>query len=87
MGVNTIGRRSKTSDCAIQLDTADEFISRRHARIELRRNADGAYEYLLTDADSRNGTFLNEQRLYKDETVFLALGDRIRLGHTTFILS
>jgi len=80
-GVNTIGRKA---DCTIQLDTTDEYISRHHARVELRARTDGAYEYLLTDWESRNGTFLNEERLEKEETVFISLGDRIRFGHTTF---
>ena len=83
-GMNTIGRKGSSSTCSIQLDSKDEFISRNHARIEFKVCADRTYEYFLSDFESKNGTFLNEKRIEKGETVVLSLKDKIRLGYTVF---
>jgi len=83
-GINTIGRKSSSSICSIQLDSKDEFMSRNHACIEFKVRADGTYEYYLSDSGSTNGTFLNEKLIEKGEVVVLSLKDKIRLGHTAF---
>lgn len=57
-------------DNALQVD--DTFMSRHHA--EFRRQ-DG--EYWVHDLDSRNGTFLNDQRIHDAQ---LKPGDRVRVG-------
>ncbi len=54
----------------------DDLVSRTHARI-VRDPADPD-GYLLTDLESRNGTFLNRQRIYGASR--LQHGDRIQLG-------
>jgi diguanylate cyclase (GGDEF)-like protein len=60
-------------ECGIRVD--DPGISRSHARIV--RQAPGSY--LVEDLDSRNGTFVNAQRISRQT---LAEGDRIGLGST-----
>jgi pSer/pThr/pTyr-binding forkhead associated (FHA) protein len=80
-GVNTLGRGSQSS---IQIDTADEFISRVHARIELVVKAGDTFEHLLSDAGSRNGTYHNGERIGKNETVVLCLNDLVRIGQATY---
>lgn len=55
----------------------DPNVSRVHARVELR---DGSY--VVTDLESTNGTWVNEQRV---ETARLRENDVIRLGSTRFI--
>ena len=67
----TLGRAAD-SDLVI----ADPLVSGRHA--EVRRIGDA---HVLADAGSRNGTFLNDQRVM--EPTPLADGDVIRLGDTT----
>jgi pSer/pThr/pTyr-binding forkhead associated (FHA) protein len=66
----TIGRSDKAD---IMLD--DEKASRLHCGIRWLDN-----EFLLKDLTSKNGTFLNNERI---ESAALAIGDRIRIGNTT----
>ncbi|HKX28023.1 MAG TPA: MFS transporter [Blastocatellia bacterium] len=54
----------------------DTTISRRHAGIEFRDN-----KYLIKDFGSRNGVYLNRQRLGEQEYA-LRNGDRIEIGRT-----
>ena len=58
----------------------DPFISRRHARIE--RKQDGIY--ILKDISSRNGTFLNGNKVFQ---ALLKNNDRIRIGRTEMTFS
>jgi len=72
-GVVRIGRES---DCELVL--ADDLeISRRHA--EVRPGPEGRFE--LRDPRSRNGTFLNGERVAAPVQIFP--GDEIRVGETT----
>lgn len=54
-------------------------VSRAHARL-LRRN--GVFE--LTDLNSTNGTFLNEQPVHG--SVRVSSGNQVRLGDVRFVL-
>ncbi len=64
----------RASENPIQI--CDDFVSARHARIELKENS-----FWLKDLRSRNGTFLNGSRI---QEALLKDGDRIRIGHSTF---
>ena len=55
----------------------DRWMSSRHARIEPSFG-----RWVLTDADSKNGTFVNGQ---PTKRTVLADGDLIELGHTLFV--
>ncbi len=70
----TIGRAPDN-----QLVLQDQQASSRHA--EIRPDAQG---YLLVDTNSRNGTFVNEQRLISQTPRLLISGDVIRIGETRF---
>nr|WP_255549395.1 FHA domain-containing protein [Corynebacterium sp. TAE3-ERU12] len=70
----TIGR---ADDSAFVLD--DDYASARHARLIPHDN-----EWFLEDLDSRNGTFLNGQRVDSPEK--LETGMEIRIGRTTLRL-
>jgi len=83
-GMNTLGRKSPNSDANTQLPTADSFMSRNHANIEVIMKADGVFEHRLSDTGSKNGTFHNDERLEKGDVIILVPGDRIKLGHTVF---
>ena len=67
-------RLGRGSDCEVVVN--DRNCSRTHARIE--RQPDG---WWLIDAESRNGSFLNEQRV---DRAMLNDGDEIRVGETLF---
>ena len=66
--------RSRRNDVVI---SSDPEVSRRHARIQQTPRG-----YELTDLGSRNGVFVNGQRVAR---AWLQRGDRIRLGKTEFI--
>jgi len=70
----TIGRRN-TNDVAI----ADLGVSRYHARIDVSGN-----KILLTDLDSKNGTFVNDRPI---SSHLLTHGDVIRIGKHNFLFS
>jgi diguanylate cyclase (GGDEF)-like protein len=58
----------------------DKEVSRQHARIlTLKNDVTGAFEYVLNDLDSRNGTFLNGRRVRRET---LDNGDKITVGET-----
>lgn len=71
----SIGRNP---DCEIVVEVG--AVSRRHAKIE--RRPDG---YYLSDLKSRNGTWLNGQRV--DSATSLRNGDRIRICDIDFIFN
>jgi FHA domain len=62
-----------------QLALQDQQASSHHA--EIRPDQQG---YLLIDTNSRNGTFVNEQRLAPQTPRLLISGDVIRIGETRF---
>jgi hypothetical protein len=70
--VTSIGR---AGDSTIPL--SDDFASERHARV--RRAAAG---FILEDAGSTNGTFLDDRRV--GEATLLADGDEVTVGCTVF---
>jgi pSer/pThr/pTyr-binding forkhead associated (FHA) protein len=69
--------RTRTND--IQID--DPSISKFHAYFRL--DAQGAVEAIV-DAESTNGTFVNDRRLDPKEPAPLAEGDRVVLGGLSF---
>lgn len=73
--VCTLGR---SETCQVIVRRND--ISRLHARIERDE-----HRYILSDADSANGTYINGQRIHRAQQ--LRHGDRIGLGGPTPLLS
>ena len=67
--------RSREADIPL----LDDKVSRVHCGIRL---SDG--EFYLKDLKSRNGVFINGQRV--DDTAKLKVGDRIQIGSTIFVL-
>jgi DNA-binding winged helix-turn-helix (wHTH) protein len=75
--VTTLGR---SDSCAVVI--ALPLVSRLHARIELRHD-----RYLLFDAGSANGTFVNGARVEVEQGRQLSTGDTIWLGSSEVTLS
>jgi phosphoserine phosphatase RsbU/P len=70
----TVGR---SSGCEAQL--ADKTVSRRHCHISYR-----ADNWLITDLESRHGTYVNGGQLDVNTPTILNEGDLIRIGPWTF---
>jgi len=70
-------RFGREADCEVAFDPdREDLVSRQHARLEA--DAQDAAAFKLTDLDSRNGTFVNRQRI--TGTVTLRAGDIIQFG-------
>jgi adenylate cyclase len=73
-GVCSIGRAASN-----QVPLQDERVSRRHAVIQVQQQG----EFWLVDFGSRNGTFLNDQRIAQPTR--LHHGARVRIGRFAFV--
>ena len=89
-GGNTLGRKSGLNppDVDLLIETTDNLMSRRHARISISFGMPP--NYLLSDLDSQNGTVLiNKQRqeltIMPGDEVFLEDGYIIRMGATEVV--
>jgi adenylate cyclase len=76
--VPLVGSCSLGRSASNQVVIPDERISRRHAMIQVQ----GENEFWLVDFGSRNGTYLNGQRLTRP--IRLQDGDQILIGHEEF---
>ena len=74
-----LGRNSSTKNIMNDLDLSDldikKIVSRRHAMIQ--RKGD---DFILHDLESRNGTFVNGERLSSSQPHILVSGDVIEFG-------
>jgi DNA-binding transcriptional ArsR family regulator len=73
-------RIGRARACDVRIDY-DPFASATHAQVE-----DGPQGAWLTDAGSRNGTYLNWQRLGRGEKRPLVAGDAIGVGRSILVL-
>ncbi len=78
---DTIGRQSDTT---INL-THDNFISGHHCRFGVQMQ-DNRLRLSIEDLGSRNGTFVDGQRLEPGQIIELEHGSRIEIGHTLLIV-
>ena len=79
-GKTTIGR-TQGNDIVID----EEAVSGNHARIELvpNKQLEGLFDIFIEDLDSTNGTFVNEERVKRQQ---LHNSDYIRIAWTNFRL-
>jgi C4-dicarboxylate-specific signal transduction histidine kinase len=65
----------RSRKCDVLLN--DGLVSRKHTLFEVKED-----QVFLTDLNSRNGTYLNQERV--QETVKLTMGDLVRIGRSEF---
>lgn len=75
--ITTIGRQPTNT-----LQIVDRLVSKEHAVIQRRP---GTQTYLLSDLDSRNGTYCNDRLV--EATLALQHGDIVRIGSTSWRFS
>ncbi|MBN1145708.1 MAG: FHA domain-containing protein [Anaerolineales bacterium] len=66
-------------DPACDLQVQDKTISARHARLSYHHG-----QWWVEDLRSRNGTFLNQEKVV--EPLVMAAGDQLRLGQVVFLV-
>jgi hypothetical protein len=81
---NAVLGRSSTADVSLK---HDQYVGNRHCRFEiLRDHATCDYALYVEDLSSRNGTFVNNQRIEEGKMIRLQHGNRLRVGETVCIV-
>ena len=86
LGENIIGRSVKGTKANLAFRTVDPSIDTTHCIINAEKETDGKTLFLLQDAPSNTGTFLQNQLLQPREQAIIKEGDIINIGAATMIL-
>lgn len=85
-GENIVGRLIKGSHANAAIKTVDPSMDTTHCIITVTPRADGTARFVLRDAPSNTGTFLQNEILGDRDRVNITEGDIITIGATTMIL-
>ncbi len=85
-GNNIIGRKAKTSNANIQIETADMTMSRAHALIEMVMIG-GECKHYLSNANNKNATYVNGELVEDDDKIILKDNAKIKMGNVTLKFS
>ena len=85
-GENIIGRLVKGSRANAPIKTVDPSMDTTHCIITVSPKGDGTARFVLRDAPSNTGTFLQNEILGDHDRVNITDGDIITIGATTMIL-
>ena len=85
-GENIVGRLIKGSHANAAIQTVDPSMDTTHCIITVTPRADGTARFVLRDAPSNTGTFLQNEILSDRDRVNITEGDIITIGATTMIL-
>lgn len=84
-GTVTIGRKDDKESSDISID--DVTASRRSVKIEITKGKQsGGYIFKLTVLKTTNAVYVNHNAMYTNDSVYLNLGDIIKIGKTSFKL-
>lgn len=86
LGDNVIGRRMRGNNINCPIDTGDLTMDLSHCVINVSKRKDGGLRYVLRDGPSNTGTFVNSQRMGRQERRDIEPGTAINIGATTVIL-
>ena len=84
IGLNTVGRKAPSSQASLQIGTDDRYMSRRHAKIEVRELA-GIRQAIISNDQNKNATYVDGQELQSGDAVILRDGSEIIMGKTRVI--
>lgn len=85
-GENIVGRLIKGSHANAAIKTVDPSMDTTHCIITVTPRADGTARFVLRDAPSNTGTFLQNEILGDRDRVNITEGNIITIGATTMIL-
>lgn len=85
-GDNVVGRLVKGTKANAAFKTVDPSVDTTHCIISVIRRKDGGVRFVVRDATSNTGTFVQNRILSPRDRVELSDGDIINIGGTTLIL-
>lgn len=85
-GKNVIGRLVKGTRANAAFKTVDPSIDTTHCIINASQKADGTVRFVINDAPSNTGTFVQNAILSDRDRVILHKGDIINIGAATILL-
>jgi len=86
MGDNTIGRYQKGNPITTPIETVDPSVDLLHCIINVSRDKHGRLRYILRDANSNTGTFVDNTEIPPRERRIIADGALFTIGATSIIL-
>ena len=86
IGDNTIGRYQKGNPITTPIETVDPSVDLLHCIINVSRDKHGRLRYILRDANSNTGTFVDNIELSPKERRVIEDGTLFTLGATSIIL-
>lgn len=84
IGINSIGRKASTSTATVQIDTADRYMSRNHAIIEVRQ-VGGQIVHILKNDANKNPSYVNDTIMGANDQLILNDGSRLTFGKTQLV--
>lgn len=85
-GENVVGRWVKGTKANAAIKTVDPSMDTTHCIITVTRTPAGDFRFVLRDAPSHTGTFLQSEILNDHDRAIIREGDIITIGATTLIL-
>ena len=86
MGDNIIGRYQKDSRVNCPIETVDPSVDLLHCVINVSRDKRGRLRYILRDANSNTGTFVDNTEITPRERRVIENGTLFTIGATSIIL-
>ena len=84
IGLNMVGRKAPSSQASLQIETDDRYMSRRHAKIEVKEVV-GIRQAIISNDQNKNATYVDGQELQSGDAVILRDGSEIIMGKTHVI--
>ena len=86
MGDNVIGRHQKGNPISTPFETVDPSVDLLHCVINVGRDKHGRLRYVLRDANSNTGTFVDNTEITPRERRIIADGTLFTIGATSILL-
>lgn len=86
LGDNVIGRMMRGNKINCPVDTGDLTMDLSHCVVTVGKDKKGGLQFVLRDGPSNTGTFLNGERIGRDEKRVVEPGSMINIGATSIMI-
>lgn len=80
LGCNSVGRAHVTSSANVQISTTDRGMSRVHSSIDVIKTSSGNIRCVISNANNKNATFVNGEKLEEGDEIVLHDGDIVKMS-------